>query len=49
MKKIVIIITPTGLIIKGNGYMLIAINPAGVISEKFFLKVFNGPACFCLN
>ena len=49
MKKIVIIVTPTGLIIKGNGYLLIAINPLGVISEKFFLKVFNEPACFCLN
>ena len=49
MNKIVIIITPTGLILCANGYVLIAIDPVGVISEKFFLKIFNEPACFCLN
>ena len=49
MKKIIIIITPIGLIIQGNGYLLMAIDPAGVISERFFLKLFNEPACFCLN
>jgi len=49
MDKIVIIITPTGLIFYAKGYVLIAIDPVGVISEKFFLKIFNEPACFCLN
>ena len=49
MNKIVIIITPKGLIFHANGYVVIAIDPVGVISEKFFLKIFNEPACFCLN
>jgi hypothetical protein len=49
MKKIVIIITHTGLIFHESGYVLIVIDPVGVISEKFFLKIFNDPACFCLN
>ena len=49
MKKIIITITPTGLMINGGGFTLIAIDPVGVISEKFFLKLFKETTSFCLN
>jgi len=49
MKKIIIIITPTGLIINALGFTLIGVDPVGVISEKFFLKLFSETATFCLN
>jgi hypothetical protein len=49
MKKIIITITPAGLMINGHGFTLIAIDPVGVISEGFFLKLFKEPTSFCLN
>jgi len=49
MKQIIITITPTGLMIKATGVILIAIDPAGVISERLFLKLFQETALFCLN
>ncbi len=49
MKKIIITITRSGLIINASGLMLLAINPPEIISEKFFLKIMNESTLVCLN
>ena len=49
MKKIIITITPSGLMFLANGLALVAINPPEVVSEKFFLKTIDEAKSFCLN
>ena len=49
MKKIIITITPSGLMFYANGVVLFAMNPPEVVSEKLFLKTINEARSFCLN
>jgi hypothetical protein len=49
MKKIIITITPSGLLFYANGVVMFAMNPPEVVSEKLFLKTINEAKSFCLN
>ena len=49
MKKIIITITPSGLMFYANGIVMFAMNPPEVVSEKLFLKTINEAKSFCLN
>jgi hypothetical protein len=49
MKKIIITITPTGLIVDAEGVALMAINPPETISQGFFLETLKQETFFCLN
>ena len=49
MKKIIITITPSGLMFYANGVIMFAMNPPDVVSEKLFLKTINEAKAFCLN
>lgn len=49
MKKIIITITTSGVLVDASGLALIAINPPEVVSECFFLKTINESKAFCLN
>ena len=49
MKKIIITITPSGLMFYANGLVMFAMNPPEVVSEKLFLKTINEAKSFCLN
>jgi hypothetical protein len=49
MKKIIITITPQGLMFSANGVLLFAMNPPEVVTEKLFLKTINEAKSFCLN
>jgi hypothetical protein len=49
MKKIIITITPSGLMFYANGIVLFAMNPPEIVSEKLFLKTINEAKSFCLN
>lgn len=49
MKKIIITITPSGLMFYANGIIMFAMNPPEVVSEKLFLKTIKEAKSFCLN
>ena len=49
MEKIIITITPSGLMIDANGLALLALNPPETITQGFFLETFKEPTFFCLN
>jgi len=49
MKKIIITITPSGLMFYANGIIMFAMNPPETVSEKLFLKTINEAKSFCLN
>ena len=49
MKKIIITITPSGLMFYANGIVMFAMNPPDVVTEKLFLKTINESKSFCLN
>ena len=49
MKKIIITITPSGLMFYANGIVMFAMNPPEIVSEKLFLKTINEAKSFCLN
>jgi hypothetical protein len=49
MKKIIITITPSGLLFHVNGMIMFAMNPPEIVSEKLFLKTINESKSFCLN
>jgi hypothetical protein len=49
MKKIIITLTPSGLMFYANGIVMFAMNPPEVVSEKVFLKTINESKSFCLN
>jgi hypothetical protein len=49
MKKIIITITSSGLVVDANGVPLIAINPPEKVSQGFFLEVIKQEVFFCLN
>ena len=49
MKKIIITITPQGLMFYANGVIMFAMNPPGIVTEKLFLKTIDEARSFCLN
>jgi hypothetical protein len=49
MKKIIITITPSGLMFYANGIVMFAMNPPEIVSQKLFLKTINEAKSFCLN
>jgi hypothetical protein len=49
MKKIIITITPAGLMFYANGVVMLAMNPPETVTEKVFLKTINEAISFCLN
>jgi hypothetical protein len=49
MKKIIITITSTGLVIDAEGLALMAINPPETISQGFYLETIKQETFFCLN
>jgi len=49
MKKIIITITPSGLMFYANGIVMFAMNPPEIVTQKLFLKTINEAKSFCLN
>jgi hypothetical protein len=49
MKKIIITITPNGLMFYANGVIMFAMNPPEIVTQKLFLKTINEAKSFCLN
>jgi hypothetical protein len=49
MQKIIITITPSGVMFCANSIVMFAMNPPAVVSEKLFLKTINESKSFCLN
>lgn len=49
MKKIIITITPSGLMFYANGIVMFAMNHPEVVSQRLFLKTIEEARSFCLN
>ena len=49
MKKIIITITPSGLMFYANGLVMFAMNPPEIVTQKLFLKTIDEAKSFCLN